>query len=181
MRRTALVLGVVLVLAGCSDADVPGSGPDAVPDSPAATEEAAAPGTDPTSAASPEPSAGACQSLPTDDDGDYTVGMAGSAVVRLEGDRLVLGEVTPAEGWQHTVDSEEPTEVEIEFTRDGERALDLEVEIEDDGLPRAEICADDDGHVPATGRTPAAHPGRAAGVLRGRAAGRDPRGGCCGI
>lgn len=142
MRRAALVLGAVLALAACGDADVPGTGPDAVPASPAATEEAAVPGVDPTSAAS-APADGECQALPTDDDGDYTVADAGSATVRLEGESLVLDGVSPAEGWQHTVDSETATEVEVEFTRD-DVVLDLEVEIDDDGLPRAEVCADDD-------------------------------------
>jgi hypothetical protein len=145
MRRAALTLGAVLLVAGCGDADVevPRSGPDAVPASPAATEEAAVPGADPTSSAGDVPADGECQALPTDADGDYAVGDAGSATVRLEGDRLVLDGVSPAEGWQHTVDSETATEVEVEFTREAS-VLDLEVEIEDDGLPRAEVCADDD-------------------------------------
>ena len=145
MRRAALAVTAVLVLAGCGDADVeiPGSGQDAVPDSPAATAEAAAPGVDPTSAPSGVPAAGECQSLPTDEDGDYAVGDAGSANVTLVAEALVLGEVQPAEGWQHTVDTEQPTEVEVEFTGDGQ-VLDLEVEIGDDGLPTVEVCADDD-------------------------------------
>ena len=102
----------------------PSTGPDAVPASPAPTEEAA-------------------------------VADAGSATVRLEGAELVLDDVTPAEGWQHTVDSETPSEVEVEvevevedeLTRD-DRVLDpeveIEVEIEDDGVPAVEVCADDD-------------------------------------
>ena len=145
VRRAALALGVVLVLAGCGDADVdlPGTGPDAVPESPPSTPAAGVPGADATAAPGDAPADGECQSLPTDADGDYAVADAGSATIRLEGDSLVLDGVTPAEGWEHTVDSEEPTEVEIEFTRD-DQVLDLEVEIGDDGLPEVEVCADDD-------------------------------------
>lgn len=62
--------------------------------------------------------------------------------MRSKGDRLVLGEVVPAEGWTYEVDDQDDDEVEIEFRLDGEE-LDLEVELHD-GRVEARICADDD-------------------------------------
>lgn len=89
------------------------------------------------------PAPGSCVDIPEAPDGRYTVADAGTAVVTREGDRLVLGEVTPAEGWTHSVDDrDDDDEVEVEFRR-GADELDLEVEI-DDGRVEAEICADDD-------------------------------------
>ena len=51
--------------------------------------------------------------------------------VTRDGDRLVLGEVTPAEGWTAEEVDTETDEVEVEF-RNGPDELDLEVEVEDD-------------------------------------------------
>ncbi|MQA15833.1 MAG: hypothetical protein GEV09_17245 [Pseudonocardiaceae bacterium] len=81
--------------------------------------------------------------VPEARDGVYTVFEAGTAVVRREGDRLVLGEIRTNPGWTSRVDDDGSEEVESDFRRDGEDALDLEVEI-DDGRVEAEICADDD-------------------------------------
>ncbi|WP_409332789.1 hypothetical protein [Trujillonella humicola] len=91
----------------------------------------------------PRPQPGSCVDIPVPDDGVYTVYDAGTAVVRFEDGRLVLGEVRAAEGWTARVDDEEPDEVEIDFRRSADEVLDLEVEI-DDGRVEAEICNDDD-------------------------------------
>ncbi|WP_158220760.1 hypothetical protein [Mycobacterium lehmannii] len=50
--------------------------------------------------------------------------------------------MTPAEGWTHQVDDQEPEEVEISFRR-GAEDLDLEIEV-DDGRLEVSICNDDD-------------------------------------
>lgn len=64
-------------------------------------------------------------------------------IVTRDGDRLTLGEVTPAEGWTAEEVDTEADEVEVEF-RNGTDELDLEVEIEDGGRLDVEVCADDD-------------------------------------
>jgi hypothetical protein len=91
----------------------------------------------------PRPARGECVYIDVAGDGRYTVYDAGTAVVRREGQRLVLGRTRAAAGWTATVDDRERREVEIEFRSDSGEELDLEVEI-DDGRVKAEICADDD-------------------------------------
>jgi hypothetical protein len=81
--------------------------------------------------------------VPEAADGSYTVYEAGTAVVTRDGDRLVLGEVSAAEGWTSRVDDQEDDEVEIDFRDTAGEVLDLEVEI-DDGRLEIQICADDD-------------------------------------
>ncbi|ODQ92068.1 hypothetical protein BHQ18_04325 [Mycolicibacterium flavescens] len=75
-------------------------------------------------------------------DGRYRVFDAGSAVVTFAENRLTLQSATPAEGWTHRVDDQEPEEVEIAFRR-GAEELDLEVEV-DDGRLEVSICNDGD-------------------------------------
>ena len=137
-RRTlALAAAVLLALGGCSGDDTaPTGGADDASAGPGETVSPAPSGDSTSSPGSEE-----CSVLPTDDD-DFAVGDAGTVTVRREGDRLVLGEVRPAEGWQHEVTSEQADEVEVEFTR-GTEELDLDVEIEDGGVLEAEVCPGD--------------------------------------
>ncbi|KGM13233.1 hypothetical protein [Cellulomonas bogoriensis] len=90
----------------------------------------------------PTPEPGQCVDLPEASDGRYLVGDAGSAVVTVEGGRLVVGEVAPLEGWTYEVTEAEADEVEIEFRGDG-RELDLEIEL-DDMVLQVQVCEDDD-------------------------------------
>ncbi len=83
-----------------------------------------------------------CVRLEPAPDGRYQVYDAGSAVVTFADGRLTLESVTPAEGWTHQVDDQEPEEVEISFRR-GAEDLDLEIEV-DDGRLEVSICNDDD-------------------------------------
>ncbi|UOY02585.1 hypothetical protein [Blastococcus sp. PRF04-17] len=91
----------------------------------------------------PRPARDECVVIPEAADGAYTVYEAGTAVVTREGDRLVLGEVSAADGWTSRVDDQDDDEIEIDFRRNGSDALDLEVEL-DDGRKEVKICADDD-------------------------------------
>lgn len=91
----------------------------------------------------PRPAQDECVRIEVPSGGRYTVYDAGQAVVQQDGQRLVLGEVEPADGWTSSVDSRDRDEVEIEFRSDSGEDLDLEVEL-DDGRLQAEICQDDD-------------------------------------
>lgn len=89
--------------------------------------------------ASPAP--GACVDVPATDDGVYTVAESGTVTVTASEGALTLGAVEPFAGWAYEVSTEEPTEVEVEFSKAAEQ-VDLEVEIED-GAPVVQVCADD--------------------------------------
>jgi hypothetical protein len=118
-------------------------------DEPAATAPQQQPAAPPPAPQAPtgRPAPGTCVLVQAGAGDQYTVADAGTAVAGREGDRLVLGQVSPAPGWTHEVTDQEVTdqeddEVEIEFRRGGEE-VDLEVEI-DDGRVEAEVCVDDD-------------------------------------
>lgn len=143
VASTAVVVG--LGLAGCADAGqgAPEEGVAPPSAAPQATEDAGVTGTDPTSAAT-EPTRGECNPLPFDEDGDYAAGAAGTARVPLDGDALSVEEVTPAEGWEQELVTEEADEVEIEFTdASGEQSpVQLRVRLVETGLAEAEVCAE---------------------------------------
>jgi hypothetical protein len=157
LPRPALAVGFALALlvTGCNGEDDEAATPAPAP---SPEEEAPtlppAPGQIPAEdpeapqegAAAPDgpvrPAPGSCVDLPEAPDGFYRVFEAGSAVVTREGDRLVLGAIAPAEGWEARVDDQDDDEIEIEFFR-GDEELDLEVEI-DDGRVEVEVCADAD-------------------------------------
>jgi hypothetical protein len=153
LPRPALALGfsLALLLAGCNGGDdeaAPEPAPETAPTLPPAPDQI--PAEDPDApeegAAAPDgpvrPAQGSCVDLPEAPDGFYRVFEAGSAVVTRDGDQLVLGEITPSEGWEARVDDQDDDEIEIEFFR-GNEELDLEIEI-DDGRVEVEVCADDD-------------------------------------
>lgn len=166
-RPVLLAAAVTVALAGCGGGDdetsssegtqvpAPTEAPATQTQSPAAQSPATqspaqttAPttGDDATTAPAgypPRPRPGDCVDIPTADDSRYTVYEAGTAVVTPEGDRLVVGEVAAADGWTARVDDQDDDEVEIDFRRNDEDVLDLEVEL-DDGRVEVEICADDD-------------------------------------
>lgn len=89
------------------------------------------------------PAQGECVDVSTPASGRYQVYKAGSAVVRRQGDRLVVGGVSPASGWTARVtESGGDDDVVIEFRRKGgPLVLQLEVEL-DDGRVEAQICSD---------------------------------------
>ena len=145
MRRPAavLALGAVLVVAGCGGGEVElPSGPSSDLQSEDASPEAV-PGGEVGSYTGDLPAEGECVAMPSEPEGLYTIGEAGSVTVLLEDDALVLDEVEPAEGWTHSVATEEPTEITVELTGEG-RSLVFEATLEDDGAPQAQIC-DDEG------------------------------------
>jgi hypothetical protein len=122
-----------LALVGCGGGE---------PSAPAPQQQPAEPTSAPQAAATDRPARGTCLLVQAGAGDQYTVADAGTAVVGREGDRLVLGQVSPAAGWTHEVTDQEADEVEVEFRRGGEE-VDLEVEI-DDGRVEAEVCVDDD-------------------------------------
>src|SRR5690606_35628303 len=63
---------------------------------------------------------------------------AGDVTLRVEGDRLVLVDVQPSDGWTHRVDEDDDDEIEIDF-RDNGREIDFEAEI-DDGRLKIDVC-----------------------------------------
>lgn len=146
----AAIAGAVLLLPGCGSADdaqstvtvtepAPTAATTAPPGEPATGPDA---GQTATEAAPARPARDQCVRIDPAPDGRYQVFDAGSAVVTFADGRLTLESVTPAEGWTHQVDDQEPDEVEIEFRRDAEE-LDLELEV-DDGRLEVKICNDDD-------------------------------------
>ncbi|MGV0722060.1 hypothetical protein ABQF17_12735 [Mycolicibacterium elephantis] len=143
---TALA-GAVLLLPGCGSSGETQSTVTVTEQAPAATASPTAPAGTPqapqTDAAAPaRPARDQCVRVEPAPDGRYQVFDAGSAVVTFADGRLTLESVTPADGWTHRVDDQEPEEVEIAFRR-GTEELDLEVEI-DDGRLEVSICNDDD-------------------------------------
>jgi hypothetical protein len=89
----------------------------------------------------PRPAIGSCQPVEATPDGLYLVADAGTAIVEQQGNRLIVGEVVPADGWTHAVEVESEDEVDVDF-RMGELEVWLEVELRG-GEVRAQICADD--------------------------------------
>ncbi|BBY83775.1 hypothetical protein H7I53_20355 [Mycolicibacterium pulveris] len=147
---TALA-GAVLLLPGCgssgeteSTVTVTEPAPTATASPTATAPQTGAPAPVPQTgpAAPARPARDQCVRVEPAPDGRYQVFDAGSAVVTFADGRLTLESVTPADGWTHRVDDQEPEEVEIAFRRGGEE-LDLEVEI-DDGRLEVSICNDDD-------------------------------------
>jgi hypothetical protein len=145
LMMSAALAGGALVLTAC--------GSDAEPEPQTVTETTAAPAAtapavEPVAPAqdAPQmpgrPALNQCVAVDPAPDGRYQVFDAGSAVVTFADGRLTLESVTPAEGWTHRVDDQEPDEVEIEFQRAAEE-LDLELEV-DDGRLEVTICNDDD-------------------------------------
>ena len=100
-------------------------------------------GADPAAPAAGRPAPDTCLALPEAADGRYTVADAGIVVVTRDGDRLVLGEITPAEGCTAEEVDTEADEVEVELRNDADE-LDLEVEVEDGGRLSVVVRADDD-------------------------------------
>ena len=131
-----------LVLAGCGDDD------DTTTTAPAEQDSDAATTTYPPNGATQDgPPAGSeqaptgCERLEEAADGLYRF-EAGEVDMTRDGDRLVLGDVRPAEGWTHRIDDQDDADIEIDFRRDG-REIDFEAEL-DDGRLDIEICADQD-------------------------------------
>lgn len=68
----------------------------------------------------------------------YEVGDAGQVTFSVDGDELVLDEVSPAAGWTADVVSDRGDELEVEFRSD-HRTMDFEAELEDGDL-EVEVC-----------------------------------------
>jgi hypothetical protein len=69
--------------------------------------------------------------------GSWPVGDAGIVTFSLDGDRLVLDDVTTADGWTSRVEEEDADAIEFELQQ-GDREFDVEVEL-DDGRVEVEI------------------------------------------
>jgi hypothetical protein len=63
--------------------------------------------------------------------GRWPVGAAGIVDFDLEGDALVLVEVTTADGWSSSIDEQDDDEIEVTFRR-GEETWTIEIELTDD-------------------------------------------------
>ncbi|MGV0645052.1 hypothetical protein [Mycolicibacterium sp. XJ879] len=142
-----VLAGAVLLLPACGSSDEAQSTVTVTEPAPAVTTSPSAPTAEQqapqTGVAAPaRPARDQCVRIDPAPDGRYQVFDAGSAVVTFADGRLTLGTVTPADGWTHRVDDQEPEEVEIAFRR-GPEELDLEVEV-DDGRLEVSICNDDD-------------------------------------
>jgi hypothetical protein len=106
--------------------------PSAEPDTPAATVD-----DDDTSG----------QDTPATADNVFQAGDAGEVELAIDGDRLVLVDVRPNDGWSHRIDDDDDDEIEIDF-RDNGREIDFEAEL-DDGRLEIDVC---DTVVEAPGR-----------------------------
>lgn len=151
MRRLTALAGIsVLLLAGCSDDQgTPGGGTDrgvedvedlATPTDPPASVDADAGDDDGGTDDDGEPYQ--CTPLSTDPAGVYTIGDAGTVELTAADGRLELGEVAPAEGWQHEVTEEDDDDVEVTFSDGDAGEIALVASIgQDDADPTLEICA----------------------------------------
>lgn len=154
MRIRSLLIApmTVLALAACGSDDDSSDDASASPTaaSSSSSSSAAAPTTTeetpPAEAGAPggsgRPAPDTCIDLPEAPDGRYTIADAGTVTVTRDGDRLVLGEVSPAPGWTAEEIDVEDDEIEVEFRGDGIE-LDFEAEI-DDGRLDVDVCHDDD-------------------------------------
>jgi hypothetical protein len=147
MRRRLLAVSAVtaLALAGCGGggAEVDIEDP-VVPESPEESPEALVPGTDPTADPGERPEPGQCTDLPYSEAGDYAAADAGVATIILEGDRLVVEDVEPAEGWEHEVPAGEGPRAEVRFTGDSD-VLVLYGEVlqgDEAGLAQISLCSE---------------------------------------
>ncbi|MCC5947137.1 MAG: hypothetical protein JJT89_01665 [Nitriliruptoraceae bacterium] len=70
--------------------------------------------------------------------GSYDIGDAGTFAFAVEDGRLVLTDLSVADGWTITERDEQDDEIEFELTN-GPREFDVEVELEDDGTIEIEI------------------------------------------
>lgn len=86
-----------------------------------------------------DPVAG-CERLAERPDGVYAVGDAGEAVLEFDGSTVRVVETRPAEGWTATEDTEDDDdEVEVTFSSDDDRSIELEAEV-DDGRLEIDVC-----------------------------------------
>ena len=152
-RLLALTASASLLLAACGSTEDPGVD---VPDVSASIDaevspspDATADADDSTESAEPDagselalPAQGACITLPSVDSGEYSIPGVGSARVVQDGETLTVEDVQLENGWEYEVQAE-GRETEIEFRGLGQE-IDLELELEDGGTTKVEVCADDD-------------------------------------
>ncbi|MCL3861032.1 hypothetical protein [Actinotalea sp. K2] len=147
MRRLAALAGtaLLLVVAGCGvdpEAveidDGVGAGEEAEPGlgSPGPVE-----GAEQVPGGGPSPAPGSCVDVPESDDGFYTIADAGTVTLAVEEDRVVVGAVQPAAGWQHTVSDVEGDDVAVVLWQD-ESTFELTAALQDDSSLELELCAD---------------------------------------
>jgi hypothetical protein len=138
MRRTARLLtsfaaaALLVGAAACGDDD------DAATTDTTPTTDAPAVnlGDDPET----EQAVAGCERLDERPDGVYVVGDAGEAVLEFDGSTVRLAETRPADGWTATEDTEDDDdEVEVTFSSDEDRAIQLEAEV-DDGRLEIDVC-----------------------------------------
>jgi hypothetical protein len=84
--------------------------------------------------------AGEVVDLTTAVPGTWPVGDAGTVTFSLAGGRLVLEDVSTADGWTSRIDEEDDDELEVDFERDGV-SWEFEVEV-DDGRLEVELRQD---------------------------------------
>ena len=154
-RLLALTASTALLLAACGSTEDPEV---EVPDVTASVETEESPSPEATSedeeddsTAGAEPTAGSelalpaqgeCLELPSVESGDYEIPGVGSARVVQDGETLTVEDVQLENGWEHEVTAE-GRETEIEFRGLGQE-IDLELELENGGTTKVEVCADDD-------------------------------------
>lgn len=151
-RLLALTASATLLLAACGSAEDPevevpdvtasiDAGADASP-SPEATSEDDEDGDSTEGMELALPAQGECLTLPSVESGEYEIPGVGSARVVQDGETLTVEDVQLENGWEHEIKAE-GRETEIEFSGLGQE-IDLELELEDDGTTKVELCADDD-------------------------------------
>lgn len=67
--------------------------------------------------------------IDTAEAGTFELGDAGSVTVAIDGDRLVLEDLTVTDGWEVDTDSRDDDEIEIDLER-GDQRWDLEIELD---------------------------------------------------
>ena len=72
--------------------------------------------------------------------GTWPVGDAGEVTFGVDDNALVLVDHQPSDGWEARIDTRDPDEIEVEFTRSGEQ-WEFEVEIDDDEVLDSERAA----------------------------------------
>ncbi|WP_052664355.1 hypothetical protein [Nitriliruptor alkaliphilus] len=143
-RRFAVPVLVAVLLGGCSGDDSGPSDPIALDDGDVAADAPEEPedGGDPGEPADQGDPVDEVVEATTAGPGTWRIGDAGAVTFSVVGDRLVLDDVAPAQGWTVAEVSADGDGIEVELERDGQTST-FEVELKDDAS-RLEVDTEHD-------------------------------------